>query len=809
MQTVPSSKEAQTINTIPDKDYLISAIKHNLPSFLLEQPIWLAYYYKRNPDGTYSKPPCKGYTVKDDEPGVSFGIAIKDGYPGIKINKHNNLIAFDVDDHEAKKGNREFSTKVLPDDFKAFLNKHRSYTEISPSKCGLRTLFLCNDKSSLPGRVNLNSELCVGGELFANSGYVTVTGNALRKWDIKEISASEIVPWFKKNGDQLEPEPEPDPSLELFKQASSLPDLDVMLEALRLCRLDQSAAVRRAYEVIMNQSYNHYDYWFKVMSAVHNYMSILGTNSAKIFANILEWSQSDTEAYVDDDDVMAHWSSLSDQENKISYNTLFKFARLIKFDWPVEKVDRKGIGTGKPLINEYKNFKYLMEYFDISFYHEPYTNGLYVETDIKTIENYFIDETTAYFFGKVGPFSQEDLVATLWTLAQDNHYDNIPLGTIAPIAKTYISKTTKKFNLMDQWLNTEYKDLPPELLEPGTDSSCSNIDYIIDCLKLHPLQNKDLAKKYLEAFFFGIVMPIYNPNRIWPEHNFMLILTGPENCRKSSFFSSLMPPQFKNYLITHSTETLSSAKSLRDFMIQMTSSALLVIDEFEIFYNRKNDSLFKSLVTCDSVDYIPIYSKMMTKTIRTAALAGTTNQQKLPLEQDSSRRVALVEVSFIDTDSLMKVNWHHFYRSYVERGKELLKAKKYPWKLSQANINMQYQENERFRAPTELEYVLKELYDFDYEFPGLEVIKSVQSDNTWLSSRNDVIGTIKQKYPSMPVKIPALVNVLEQLCGKFTSTSRTSRDLPNCKGTISKGIVKQAKYTKYVMPPKLTDFNSE
>ena len=95
-------------NVIPDKQSLINKIRENIPAELLYQPIWLAYYYKKNNNGTLTKPPCsqQGHTVSDGSPGVSFDEAIKDGYPGIKMNEHTNLIAFDVDDKEAKLGKR-------------------------------------------------------------------------------------------------------------------------------------------------------------------------------------------------------------------------------------------------------------------------------------------------------------------------------------------------------------------------------------------------------------------------------------------------------------------------------------------------------------------------------------------------------------------------------------------------------------------------------------------------------------------------------------------------------------------------------
>ena len=157
----------------------------------------------------------------------------------------------------------------------------------------------------------------------------------------------------------------------------------------------------------------------------------------------------------------------------------------------------------------------------------------------------------------------------------------------------------------------------------------------------------------------------------------------------------------------------------------------------------------------------------------------------MPLDQDSSRRAALIEVDFIDTDKLEKINWHKFYSDFVKEGAKALKNKQYAWKLSQEDIDLQYQENERFRAPNELELILREVFDFEHPYPGLKVVTSKQTDNNYLRTRSDIIGCIKQKYPNIHIKVPALVNTLEQLCGKYTHTIRGSKILPNCSGAIS------------------------
>jgi hypothetical protein len=136
--------------------------------------------------------------------------------------------------------------------------------------------------------------------------------------------------------------------------------------------------VKKAYESVTGQEYNHYEYWIKIMSAVHHFSTLWGKDQEKILSAVIEWSSTDSVAYEDEEDVITHWMSFENKEGSVTYHTLFKFARLMRFEWPKEKLDKKGNPSGKPLVNEYANFKYLLDYYEISIFHEPYSNALYV-----------------------------------------------------------------------------------------------------------------------------------------------------------------------------------------------------------------------------------------------------------------------------------------------------------------------------------------------------------------------------------------------------------------------------------------------
>lgn len=785
----------------------IQKIRDNFPLELLNAPIWLAYEFKQKPDGTYTKPPVsrKGHTVSgDDKLGVTFDEAIKDGYPGIKTNSKTRLVALDIDDKalkllQVKKPNVTFDFTKLGDNFRKFIADMDTYMEYSPSKCGLRILMYCDDKSELPGRANLTVEECIGGELFANSGYVTITGDRIAGEEIKKVAAYQLKPWYLSKATE-KPAEVIDIPID-FK----MPELKLILKALKLCKLNQSERVKKAYKSITGQDYSHYDFWLKIMQACHHY-AVIANKMNEMTSAIVEWSKTDEESFISEEDVLSHWVSFSNNENNIKFHTLMKFANLLKFEWPEEAYDKKGNPTGRPQVNSTKNFKYLMDFYDFEVTRDIFNNYLYVKCDQEILNEFILPRIDVnFFFGMAGPLGFESLKYVIWELAQDNGYINAPFNTVSPLFANYMNGYTKNINMLELWLKTPPEELPKDMIEQGTDISKSNLDYLVSCIQFNSTQDIELAKMYFDTFFFEMVMPIYNPERILSQRSFMLILTGPESARKTTFFTLLFPTNLRRQFVTNSTETLGGAKSIRDFSTSLVTSVLVVTDEFEIFYNKKNDSLFKTLVTSDVVDYVPIYEKVMRKEFKNAVLAGTTNKRSLPFEQDSNRRFAFIDVEWIDTSAMEKINWHHFYRQYVALGEKAMRNGQFPWKLSNKIIKKQYEANEQFRAQSNLELILRELFDFDmethsttihYDKPGIQ-------NSPELFKESDIMAIIRQSYPQTVVKPNELKHTLKRLCGKYTHTTNNRKHLLNASGYIENGIIRQSQYTRYVMPPRL------
>jgi hypothetical protein len=338
----------------------------------------------------------------------------------------------------------------------------------------------------------------------------------------------------------------------------------------------------------------------------------------------------------------------------------------------------------------------MADYYNIKLHQDVFSGLLYVTADKDILKKYFFGKETS--FGMVGPYSLDELKYKFWLISQKNGYINITFSTISPLFGAYWPDNIKSVNMMKAWLETPPEELARDMVEKDTDISKSNLDYLMSCIKFKETQDKGLAKKYFDTFFFEMMMPIYNVERKYSQRSFMLVLTGPENCRKTTFFSMLFPANLRRQFVTNSTETLGGAKSVRDFATSLVTSALIVIDEFEIFYNQKNDSLFKTYVTSDVIDYVPIYEKTLRKEYKNAVLAGTTNRRSLAFEQDSNRRLAIIDVSFINTTAMECINWHHFYRYYIDKSKKAMLNGIHPWKLSDEVIKEQYRVNEEFRS---------------------------------------------------------------------------------------------------------------
>jgi hypothetical protein len=773
----------------------------NVPKDLLkQQKWWIAWYKKSKPDGSTTKPPLtqRGHSVDKDYEGVTISEAWKDidetigrdsGGVGFLVTHKHDYVFFDFD--------HVMELEHLPRKLKDWLIAKDAYTERSPSGKGFRVVMECKEKHLFDkGQPKLLKELCGDGSLYLTSGYVTVTGDWVSGENIPEVTADELKQWFIPKKAEVIQMPVD------FNSSIKHPDISLIGEALRMCKLDQSQRIQKVYKEIFNEEYDHYQYWLKILQACHHY----GTKTGRvkdIASMVYEWSATDETDYVDEDDVFIHFDSMEEKSDKgiITYNTLFKFAELLKYQWPVEKFDNKGNPTGKPMHTDVVNMQYLMEeYFNLRFFEDIFGHSIYVTGDKSAIDKYFKSRMIVKeHFGMTGPFPLKVIEDIVVMIAQTNKYSGINAHNIKGTWKSSVSGKIEPVNTLKLWLDTPSDELPEDLIEHDTDKSISNIEGLMSCFEFTPGQNMELTKVQFDKFIHSMVMPVYNLENKFADRPFLFLLVGPEASRKSTFCSNLFPANLREQFVTNSSETLNGDKSYRDFKIMLVESALIAIDEADNMLKKDTGSKVKFLVTTPYVNIIPIYGKHSEKRIRTAAIIASTNKMNFTFEREGSRRLAIIKLDNIDTDKLDKINKHHLFRSIAIKGKEAFLKKKYLWHMSSEQTQLQYQENEKYRSKTNLEVDFDELFDDSIPPHNWTLIGPQGNKNLWILK--EIRGLLMQKQVNYTMA--GLVNELKRYCGAYTKTTNKHEAFGSLYSNyIASGVIKtNNNRTYYVLPP--------
>ena len=192
--SVDSSKEAGNRDTPPSKPDALPVTPDGVPTDLQQEDMWLVWEYEWKPDrGEWSKVPKDGsgggYRINatDRSNGVDFDSAYEtyaNGSPdgvGIILDENDLLVGFDWDDCR----DPEKPHGSVPDAVRESIAELDSYTEVSPSETGYRTLAY----GMRPGddtRADLPCDPVAGGEtphleVYDGSGgrYLTITGQCV------------------------------------------------------------------------------------------------------------------------------------------------------------------------------------------------------------------------------------------------------------------------------------------------------------------------------------------------------------------------------------------------------------------------------------------------------------------------------------------------------------------------------------------------------------------------------------------------------------------------------------------------------
>lgn len=754
-----------------------------IPGALLKLPQWVTYKGLQ-PDGTMNKQPHQ--RMNKPETFLSFEKAYKTGYYGFAPQTSDKVLLIDVDHNK--------DINKLPIELQDWITKNDPYIEISPSGQGLRILARTENKivkSSITSKYAKAKIKNFEGQITIQGHYQTFTNNWLQGKTIPILPKMLMnylfnIQYSHSGADVIDFETKekliPFNIKTLTKDIMSLP-------------LDQNDNLKRIYKEAYGEEYEHYAYWTMVGMGLHELGSrFASTVLLECQMLFLSWSKTDKIAYVDDADVLTHWKSFAKKDIEISYASVFKLIRMLKFDWPYP-LYIKGKNSGFPDVLEYDNFKYLLKHFNITYTFDIISKKGYIEGDKSIIKAMNLSS----------PVSRDELIPALFRLAINNNFRRFKVSLAKQYTLIWIEEQSKKnsCNKFKEWLLTEPKD--------KTNENISTFEYLWSCIKIQKTHTRfeELFKTFIYIFFMNLVKSHFYAGP-YDDHSGMLLFIGPENTRKTSFFKLLMPEQFKSY-VANMSENLESTGSIRDANKIASNNLIIVINEFDSIYNSRNDTKFKIFLTDRTSTFIDKYMIDETLCYKYAVSAGTTNSTAIKFGKDGTRRIMSVFIEYIDTEALSKINWHIFYHNFY-KNEYLPKMKKrkpndlFPWSLGSYNMNILQKLNSSTKAKSSLELYIDDIFDFSKPF-DISGIKSIQTDKSGLvQTLAEVEHTINLYFSLFSINYKFnrshLTHVLEEKLGFWTDTRFKTVALQKPKCIITNGLAIQGKYKKYLVPPK-------
>lgn len=768
----------------------------HIPQELRNLPQWVTYSGQIKKDGTLNKKPLQ--KVNEPKSHLLFRDAYKTGYYGFAPTKKDKILLIDVD--------HNVNLKTLPKILLEWINQNNPYIEISPSGQGLRIVAEVENigiKKDITSTYAKSKVKGFDGQITVQGHYQTFTNKYVQgKKDLIPVMSqslfNELFNIRYKTKEKTEATVIDIETKQTLQTVSSITpfDQEKIRSQIMALPLDQNGTIKRLYKETFGEEYEHYQYWLTIGMGLHELGSKFNPIIVLLCEEIfIEWSKQDSEAYVDEEDIKSHWKSFGQKQNNITYASILKLYRNIVFSWPYPRYIQKK-NTGLPDIQEYKNFEYLLKYYNIQYTLDVVSKKGYIKGDSEILDKYNIPN----------PASKDQLITSFYSLSIDNHFRKYtPYTSKANVLHWINEQSTKNsINIFKEWI---LSDIPEN--EILLEQEYSTFDYIWSCIQIseHYETMKPLFKRFLYIFFMNIIKSHFYEG-MYDDHAGMLLLIGPENTHKTTFFKMLFPVQFREF-VADLSENLETPASIRDANKIASNNLVIVINEFDSIYNASNDAKFKMFLTDRKSTFIDKYMVDETKCFKYAIPAGTTNSTTIKFGRDGTRRIMSMFIKYINTDKLAKVNWHIFYKNFYEneyKPKLKRKSKTLPWILEPYEINELQKLNNSHSAQSSLNMYTRSVFDFGAPF-NLSGIKSIQTDDSGLvlslaqieKRINEYLRFNQIKYSFTRAH---LVHILKDLLGYWTDTRfKTIERQANPKCLISDGMATQGQYKKYLVPP--------
>lgn len=803
-------------------------VRPELPVELRVLKQWITWFPKYKKDGiSFTKPPKAPHKVNDPDTWITYDEAVaKDPeHIGLVSARDDGIIMIDVDHAN--------QLQALPQKLVDLIHQRRPYIERSPSGNGFRIVFKINklEKYALDKAYIVTRPNTFDGQISVHSNYQTITHDTEGLpscTTLPMISLAELNEWFPVTAAEVIPLTKGDKT-----PVSQIPQFhEIQVIMSKYCTLDKNPRVVRAWESYESKAYVHYEYWHRIGMMLYDWGE-KAAQGPQAFNLFIAWSNSDPDSSVidSDEELSKKWSSFqTDSGDRLSYRSLVKLAKMIKFDWPYPvTVTVKGRRVPQPYpdIMEFTNYEYLIAYYNIKITRSVLGQASYfITSDEDILNKYFLPymEHPITVNSMYGPIQELQLNAGLHLLCIQNDFrkfkTDASMSYLRHYAAKHCFKEAEKVDVFRNYVLTEAKDLPLDMQE-GVGAKYRTLSDILNHITFqhwaHP--NKHRYFEILKVGFMQM-LKLHFYEGPYDENNIMPILSGPEKTYKTTFWKLIVPPAFRQFT-RQNTIRITEDAAVRDASKLTSYSIMYIMDECERFgVNVKNDSTFKMFVSVDKPAIIDKYMVQETIVQRRALIVGTTNSDNLILGDYGTRRFGILPVSEMDTSIFDDFDWHHFYRDlyynhYLPAIKEQQRTKAkdgMPWVLTKKQQDFLEESNTGVSAESSLDKDLRSLFDFHNYDPDLVNVGSIQHNKYGhFMSTQEIKAYIRQELPDARLDTNVLEHALSRVLGKATNSYKEERIFTRPKGILFKGKFMQGqnssytggyKYVKWYVPPK-------
>lgn len=636
--------------------------------------------------------------------------------------------------------------KIIIEDLAA-----QTYTETSLSGKGLHIFLNIIDKPQDKGYIK--AQRGWSGQLSLHNNFMVCTGNKLptSPTTILTVSMDDLVALIRMptrqsglppaltSGDSQEPRDLTTMLAEYIEngtalsgQGSEATAWEEIRQDLACLTLDRNPRVIRAWETVTQTTYEHYDFWLRIGMAIHFETQRLGSEATgmRLF---VEWSATDPTSYTGEQDVINKWASFGkdleenpDAATRVTYRTIKSMVRQLVIDWP--DYDSKG----QPDKSSIRNMMTLLSYYSLRAYEWP-GFGMLVDGDPDIVKQFFtnsreaishyasegipVDRSTGLVLGLGGPVKKDNLDLNLANLAQRKaQWKGAHKSYSGDMARLFSEPPfCTRLNPTNRWLSTPPEQLPDclkdedNVLNPRIRES-STFETFMKAFRFpdDPSLNVNLITRMLKAMLMQIVR-FADPTAQNEHSEGMVILVGPEGCRKTSFFEWLYPPSFRA-LVKVWMENVTSDKNIRDIGRALSGAGIFLMDECDsVLKGGEIASWLKKILTQNVVRYTEIYATSEKIFPRTALICGTTNNRDIWLSSSDNRRMWLIDVEYIDIEFLNEnVSRYWLYRNmFTEFSAARAKGER-PWLMDPKDFLSIRLTNETMSAKSSLQMDLED-----------------------------------------------------------------------------------------------------